>query len=71
MPVSTLNAAWADISLPRSHVTDLAGCSGSVDIVLANAFFIVIARHTQPTLGRSSASPGADIPPHEASGPAS
>src|SRR5664279_4934548 len=35
MPVSTLNWACADISFPRSQVSDRASCPGSVDIVLA------------------------------------
>ena len=43
MPVSTLNCAWADISLPRSQVSERASCVGRVDIVLVSAFFIVIA----------------------------
>lgn len=43
MPVSTRNCACADISLPRSQVSDRASCAGSVDIVFARAFFIVIA----------------------------
>jgi hypothetical protein len=38
-----LNAACADISLPRSQVSDRTNVSGSVGIVLASAFFIVIA----------------------------
>ncbi len=43
IPVSTLNLACADISFPRSQVSDLASSVGSVDIVLASAFFIVSA----------------------------
>src|SRR5690606_1188197 len=43
IPVSTRNCACADISFPRSHVKDLTSSSGSVDIALASAFFIVIA----------------------------
>lgn len=43
MPVSTLNWVWADISLPRSQVSDRASCAGRVDIVVASAFFIDIA----------------------------
>ena len=43
MPVSTLNWACADISLPRSQVNDRRSCSGSVDMVSARRFFIVIA----------------------------
>jgi hypothetical protein len=42
-PVSTLNWACADISLPRSQVNDRRSCSGRVVIVAASAFFIVIA----------------------------
>jgi hypothetical protein len=43
MPVSILNATCADSSLPRSQVNDRRSCSGKVVIVLASAFFIVIA----------------------------
>ncbi len=43
MPVSTLNAACADSSLPRSQVSDRRSCSGSELIVEANASFIVSA----------------------------
>src|SRR3954453_11783739 len=43
IPVSTLNWACADSSLPRSQVTDRRSCSGSVVIVAARRFFIVIA----------------------------
>ena len=43
MPVSTLNAACGDSSLPRSQVNDRRSCSGSVVIVAASAFFIVTA----------------------------
>ena len=43
IPVSTVNFAWADISLPRSHVSDLVTWAGNLDMVFANAFFIVIA----------------------------
>jgi hypothetical protein len=43
MPVSTLNAACADSSLPRSQVNDRRNCSDNVLIVWASAFFIVIA----------------------------
>lgn len=43
MPVSDVKRAWADISFPRSQVSDLAISLGSVDMVVVNAFFIVIA----------------------------
>jgi hypothetical protein len=43
IPVSTVNAAWAESSLPRSHVSDRRSCSGRLLIVDASAFFIVIA----------------------------
>jgi hypothetical protein len=43
MPVSTVNWACADISLPRSHVNERASVSGRVDIEFARAFFIVRA----------------------------
>lgn len=43
IPVSTVNAAWADSSLPRSQVTERLNCCGRVLIEAARAFFIVIA----------------------------
>jgi hypothetical protein len=43
MPVSTLNCACADSSLPRSQVNERRSCSGNVLIVEAKAFFIVTA----------------------------
>ncbi len=43
MPVSILNAACADSSLPRSQVSDRRRCSGSELIADARAFFIVTA----------------------------
>lgn len=42
-PVSILNWACADISLPRSQVSDRRSYSGSAVIVGARALFIVIA----------------------------
>ena len=33
IPVSILNRARADVSLPRSQVSDRASCSGMVDMV--------------------------------------
>jgi hypothetical protein len=38
-----LNWTCADISLPRSQVSDRRSCSGSVVIVAASAFFMVTA----------------------------
>lgn len=43
IPVSILNTACADNSLPRSHVKDRRSCAGNVLIVDASAFFIVTA----------------------------
>ncbi|AGW41859.1 opine oxidase subunit A [Leifsonia xyli subsp. cynodontis DSM 46306] len=43
IPVSILNATWAESSFPRSQVSDRASCVGRVDIVFASAFFIVMA----------------------------
>jgi len=43
MPVSMLNCACADSSLPRSQVMDRRSWSGSVVIVAASAFFMVSA----------------------------
>jgi hypothetical protein len=43
MPVSTVNAACAESSLPRSQVNERRSCSGSVLIVVVSAFFMVIA----------------------------
>lgn len=41
--MSILDWAWAGISLPRSQVSDWVKRAGNVDIVVARAFFIVIA----------------------------
>jgi hypothetical protein len=43
MLVSTVNAACADSSLPRSPVNERRSCSGSVLMVEASAFFKVTA----------------------------
>ncbi len=43
MPVSMVNAAWADISFPRSQVSDRANWAGRVDMVFVRAFFMVSA----------------------------
>lgn len=43
MPVLTLNAACADISFPRSHVSDRASSAGGSDIVFAKAVFVAVA----------------------------
>jgi hypothetical protein len=43
MSVSTLNAGCWVSSFPRSQINDRHSCSGSVVIVDASAFFMVMA----------------------------